>query len=98
MNREQRIAEAKKKLEVLRPSYEKIQEEWKKVERELWLAEKSFDIGEKVKVSEADCRRGCCRTEYEGTVAGMNSNGSFNIRTVEGDERKYVHGSDLTRI
>ena len=93
MTRNERIAEAKKKLVELKPAYDA----YKDAETELRRAEASFDVGELVHVEEL-CRRGCCvEAEYDGLIERQNTNETYVIREANGLLHDYVSQSHMTR-
>jgi len=97
-NREQRIAEAKAKVDEIEERMKPMKDELQQAKFDLYAAETSFDVGERVRVSET-CNRGCCVERlYTGTVTGRCENGSNIIMSDSGGEFKYVSHHDMKRL
>lgn len=69
-----------------------------KAESELNEARRSYDMGERVRVTET-CRRGCCvENEYEGSVTGRTQNGCYVVTADDGHVYEYVSTYDMKRL
>lgn len=108
LNRNERIKLATRKIEQLKPKFEKaklyfsaVEKEFKTAEFELAKEIASFDIGEKVRVV-TKCDHGCCvENDYEGIIVSGKNNGGYSIEV----KKEYlificnnVCGGDMTRV
>lgn len=82
---EKAIAPYQKKLEV--------------AQNELNSAERSFDKGERVKVTQT-CKRGCCvEVCFVGEIVGPTPNGLWNVKNDESDHiHECVYEGDIERL
>lgn len=87
--REQRIKDARIKLDELTPKYEAMSHDYQAATRELNAAVASFDVGEEARLIET-CQRGCC-VEFDevGVITGRMPNGSYRMKFKD-HEREYV--------
>lgn len=97
-NREQRIADAEFKVMGLKLVLDPLQKQLNDAEVELNRAKASYDFGERVHVEET-CRRGCCtENEYDGTITGVQKNGSYIVKSDDGHVYEYVSTYDMKRV
>lgn len=99
LNREKRILRAKLLLTKAQKDIEPYQKKLDAAQTELWSAEKSFDEGERVRVTET-CKRGCCvECEFTGTIVGLTPNGRWDVMS---DKSGQIYGSvyegDIKRL
>lgn len=99
LNREQKIQRAKLILKKIKEQIAPYQKKLEAAEAELWAAEKSFDQGERVRVTET-CKRGCCvECEFTGTIVGLTPNGRWDVMS---DKSGQIYGSvyegDIKRL
>lgn len=98
MNRHQRIEKAQAKLRELEPQWKRLKKQYEDAQSELHRAEASYDVGERVRVTET-CRRGCCvENEYTGTVKGTQPNGSYIIQGDDGHKYEWASSYDMKRL
>ena len=98
MNRAERIAAAQAKVEQIEPGYQSWRNKYEAAQSELRAAEASYDVGERVRVTET-CKRGCCvEHEYEGAIAGSEPNGTWQVRATDGHLYRYVSKYDMKRL
>lgn len=74
MTRHQKVDLARLKLKNIVSDIERLKKLYVDAERELLAAQGSYDIGEEVHL----LRGGL------GTIAGINCDGSYNVRTIDG--------------
>lgn len=99
MTRDKRIQKAKLLLKGAEEAIAPFQKKLQTAQDELNSAERSFDEGERVSVTET-CRRGCCvENEYVGVIVGPTPNGLWNVKDDEsGHIYQYVYEGDIKRL
>lgn len=98
MTRREKIDAAKNKIAGIKLVLGPLEKHLEDAKHELRRAEKSFDKGERVHVTET-CKRGCCvENEYDGTVTGETKNGMWNIKADSGHLYEYVYEGDMKRL
>ena len=96
--REKRIADAEFKVMGIKLVLEPLQKQLDAAEHELRDAKRSYDVGERVQVTET-CRRGCCvENEYKGTVVGRTKNGMWNVKSDDGHLYECVYDGNMKRL
>lgn len=97
VKRAQRIQEAKVKLRELEPQWKHWKKLYEDAQSDLHAAERSYDIGERVQVTET-CKRGCCvEHQYEGNVSAKTHNGMYCVKSTDGHVYEYVYDGDMKR-
>lgn len=98
MNRAERIEAAKAHVEKIEPHYQSWRNKYEAAQSELRAAEASYDVGERVRVTET-CKRGCCvEHQYEGVVVGSKPNGTWCVKSDDGHVYEYVSKFDMKRL
>jgi hypothetical protein len=93
VKRAERIEKAKAVLAELEPKYNEAR-------YELVRAERSFDPGERVRVTET-CRRGCCiENSFVGVVVKQSEHSSayYVVKSDSGKVDDSVYESDMVRL
>ena len=99
LTREQKIKRAKLLLKRAQEAIAPYQKRLDAAEDELHSAERSFDKGERVRVTQT-CKRGCCvELEFTGTIVGPTPNGLWNVKDDKSDHIfGYVYEGDINRL
>lgn len=91
--RADRIAAAQAKMDKLKAGYHAFLD----AESEFKMAQASYDLGERVRVTET-CRRGCCvELEYDGVITDRNSS-YYTVKSDKGVTYPHVYIGNMKRL